>query len=591
MKTNIRKNKKGYIMPLWKEWSTDFLFNLIAKTNNHILGKAAHKAVIKEDVMVTMTDGVRLHTHVIRPKKPGRYPVIMVRSPYVINDFVYRSLLPLFARRGYACVLNSVRGTLASEGDWVPFINEKKDGIDLINWICRQSWCDGNIGGFGGSYLGYVQWGLAGCGHPALKTLFIGVAGASPYHMFWRRGMFRQDIWNVWAAQMMEENRYYMEFPAELYQDALSYSPQLNLGEHLKGKTCDWYTSWITSDRPDAPYWTEGYWGQMKDDVSEIKIPVMLQGGWFDIFLRPQLETYRHLPAEVRKKSRFLIGPWNHGGNTVGQKKLENSERGGMFCIREALDWFDHQLKGRPYPEKTGGIEAYNINTSAWEFFEDDIVPEIYEKYYFSADKALSGPSGLCFSRPDNMTGLNFTYDPNDPVRSKGGNTLGTGAPKDQIGPVKQDRMGERSDVLSFISEPLERDLQLAGKIRAHLCVASDAAATSFTISLCEVEKDGNTYNIRDDISDIRWRNETEIREYASGETAKLEMEMTDVVWKLKKGSRLRVDISSSNFPLYHVHPNSAGSWAAGPEKKTARQTFFCGGENASYIELPVLPK
>lgn len=584
---NNAENKNGYAMSKWKAWVTNTLFNIIAKVNEHILRKATHKSIIKEEIMVPMSDGVKLHTLVIRPKGSGRYPVIMVRSPYVVNDFVYRALLPLFTKRGYVCVLNSVRGTLASEGEWEPLINEGKDGRDLVEWISGQSWCDGNIGGFGGSYLGYAQLGIADCGHPALKTLFIGVAGASPYNTFWRRGMFRQDIWNYWAAQMMEDNRYHMELPSELYEDALTYDRQIELGEHLKGKPCNWHRAWVTSDKPDAPYWTQGYWGHIQDSVPDIKIPIMLQGGWFDIFLRAQMDMYKRLPQDIRQKSRFLIGPWNHGGNVVGQKKLSNTDKGGMFCIKEALEWFDYQLKGEEYKEKLGGIEAYNIGNDSWEYYSNGIAPGNHIRYYLTKEVDKSG--GILSRFAGESSTVEYIYDPKNPVKSHGGNTLGTGVKNKDIGPVEQIAVGSRSDVISFVSEPLEAEMQLAGSIKAHLTVASDAPATAFTICVSEIDSEGHTLNIRDDISDIRWRDEDIFEEYSMGQRVSLKLELIDVMWKLKVGSRIRVDISSSNYPMYHAHPNSIEPWAIGPQKRIARQTVFCGGEDDSYVELPIM--
>lgn len=582
-----RKNKNGYVISSWKAWSINLLFRIIAKVNDHTLGKVTHKSIIEEEVWVPMSDGVKLHALVIRPRAKGKYPVIMVRNPYVINDFLYRALLPLFTRRGYVCVLNSVRGTLASEGEWEPLIHEDKDGRDFVEWISGQSWCDGNIGGYGGSYLGYVQLGIADCGHPALKTLFIAVAGASPYHTFWRRGMFRQEIWNYWAVQMMEDNRYYMKLPPELYREALSYEPQIKLGEHIKGIPCNWYKAWVTSDSPDAAYWTHGYWGHIRNSVSDIKIPVMLQGGWFDIFLRAQMNMYKKLPADIRQKSRFLIGPWDHGGKVVGQKKLSNTDKGGMFCTREALEWFDYQLKGREYKEKLGGIEAYNIGNNRWEYYSDKIVPENYIRYYFA------GHAGKSYGMLSNSTGestrFRYYYDPKDPVKSYGGNVLGTGVKNKDIGPVEQKAIGSRPDVISFVSEPLKAEMQLAGSIKAHLVVSSDAPATAFTICISEADSGGHTLNIRDDISDIRWRDEDTFEKYRPGEKVSLELELIDILWKVKAGSRIRVDISSSNYPIYHTHPNSAEPWAMGPEKRIAMQTVFCGGEDGSYIEFPIL--
>lgn len=587
--TNNSDNLYG--MSPAKRTITKLVFDGIAALADAKLPKATHRALLKEELSIPMEDGVRLHAHIVRPRKSGKYPVILVRSPYVINDFVYRSMLPLLAKRGYVCVLNTVRGAFNSEGEWLPFENERKDGYAVIDWVSKQSWCDGKIGGYGGSYLGYTQWSYADCNHPALKTLCIDVAGTSAYNVFWRRGMFRQEIWTLWATQMMGDNRRMYEHPPALYEEAYRMEPQIKLGEHVKNETCYWYNNWITNDRPDHAYWAEGYWGHLNHAAAKTGVPVMLMGGWFDIFLRPQIDAFRALPEAVREKSRFFIGPWGHGGSAVGDRPLKNSDKGGMFHIGEVLEWFDYQLKGKPYSKKLGVVDAFNVGTDEWMEHQGDIRSNSAVTYHFASrnEQTLENASGaLVRKKPEKKDTVGFIYDPADPVHTICGSALGTGEENPPIGPKEQRKLGERSDVISFISEPLENPVQLCGTIKAVLHVSSDAPATAFTICVSEVEESGYTYNIRDDITDIRWRDEKTVSDYTPGECVRLELELLDISWQIQKCSRIRVDISSSNFPMYHVHPNTTEAWAEATKKRIAHQTVFLGGDTGSYIELPV---
>jgi putative CocE/NonD family hydrolase len=264
-----------------------------------------YKKVKSQRIKIELTDGVRLSGFLTMPKEKKAYPVILVRNPYVSNSFVYEGILPTFSKYGYATLLVEVRGTQTSEGDWLPFENEIADGRQVLDWIAAQPWCDGNIGCFGGSYLGHVQWAVANSHHPALKSLFVQVYGPTPYDTFWRRGMFRQDVWSIWVTQMMDSNRFLMAPPKEQLQECLTYRPQDQIGEHFLGKHVDWYSNWLQNSKPTDPYWSEGFWGDYAKTAEEIAVPILLEGGWNDIFLRPEIEAYRRMPENIRKKAVF----------------------------------------------------------------------------------------------------------------------------------------------------------------------------------------------------------------------------------------------------------------------------------------------
>ena len=251
----------------------------------------------QQEYWISLPDGVKLCTNVYSPSEAGTWPVILVRSPYAAVQMLYSSIIaPVFARYGYAVVLNQVRGALQSEGNWLPFEHEREDGRAVIDWIAQQAWCDGNIGCFGASYLGHTQWSVADYKHPMLKTLYISVYGVDAYNIFYRRGMFRQDVWTVWAAQMMEDNRFKLLMPQDnfaLSQAALAVKPQAALGQDLKGNACPWYEQWIENTTEASPYWSSGFWKELQDSVQNIEIPLFLHGGWFDIFLRTQINSWR----------------------------------------------------------------------------------------------------------------------------------------------------------------------------------------------------------------------------------------------------------------------------------------------------------
>lgn len=537
---------------------------------------------------IPMPDGVALHGTLFRPAETESCPVILMRNPYRGNDMMNTAIYgPAFAKHGYAYLTVDVRGALKSEGEWLPFENERRDGRAVIDWIAAQSWCDGNIGTMGSSYLGHTQWCIADYPHPALKAMYIGVYGIHPYHTFYRRGMFRPELWTTWAAQMMEDNRWKMMMPPETYElarKAWEVRPANCLGETLKGKHCGWYEKWISSTRESDAYWSGGFWKELEESVNEIRLPVFLHGGWFDIFLRSQIDTFRRLPEAVREKSRFVIGPWNHSGMTGGCLEYPNEDALGLFQLKSALEWFDYQLKGKEYPHALGAVEAYQIGQGTWEIWKGGLAQGKRQDWYLHADGSMDR------QRQTQGSARSYTYDPADPVRTCGGNLLVNN--RDPMGTPEcstwQPDIGSREDVLSFRSEVFDRETKLVGSIGCRLWVASGAPATAFTVKVCEEFADGRSVNIRDDITDIRWLDDGRIQDYTPGTIRELKLDLVETCWQIKAGSRLRVDISSSNFPAYHAHPNVTGCWAAAEEVQPARQTVYFDGGHASCLMLPV---
>jgi hypothetical protein len=558
------------------------------KTKNN-LPKAQYSRIIKQECNIEMSDGIKLAAMVQKPNEEGAWPVIIIRNPYVAAEGMYANLiLPIFAQQGYVAIHVRVRGSITSEGDWLPFENERKDGREVVDWVARQKWCNGNIGTYGSSYCGHTQWSIADYEHPALKTMFISVFGAKPYNLFYRRGMFRQDIWTDWAATMMGDNRFKATFSKQFKKKIFEVKSQKYLGKEINGEDYDWYDKWICNTKQTDMYWSEGFWKEFENCIEKIKIPLFLHGGWYDIFLRSEIETFRQLPENIRKKSRFVIGPWGHGGSAVGNAlEFPGEDTLGFLQIKGALEWFNFHLKGMDYHQAVGVVETYNIGENRWQVWENDIKPHTKINYYLNTDEKENGK--LCSNQPDFSKTVRYEYDPKYPTPSCGGTLLSSvrRGTKDNCC-LFQPKVGEKPGVVSFLSEPMDNNLHMAGAIKAHIFVSSSVSATAFSITVMEMFSDGQSVNIRDDITDIRWRDENRIENYVPESIVELEIIMLDCAWMIKKGSRLRIDITSSNYPAYHVHPNNEENWYETIKTSTAIQTLYCGGEYPSRIELPI---
>lgn len=545
-----------------------------------------------EDVRVEMSDGAKLMTRIFFPEGDGPWPAILVRNPYQQVNADLQGFLPLFAKHGYAVVHQQVRGTFDSAGEWLPFEHERADGRDTLRWLAGQTWMNGNIGTYGNSYLGHVQWSVADVVPPQVKAMYVSVFGGEPYGLFYENGMFKLGLWTFWAAMMMEPNRNAaLRLPEQREQffRAARARPHIDIDCGLIGKESPWYRRWVSSPDPGDAYWNAGFWGDIGDVAARTRVPVLFQGGWFDCFLADQLKTFRELPEETRKISRFLIGPWHHANQTGGELAYPNEHAAGHPLMKAALEWFDHHLKGAPCVRRKGVIEAYVIGEGEWQTWEDEIRPAGVRRLYLHA--ARDGGCGTLTLRPaERESGISYVYDPHDPVPSKGGSLLVNysdfGRPPECS--VAQDEPGTRQDVLTFVSDPLPQPLRIAGAIRVRLRVGSTAEDTAFTAKFMERMPDGRAFNIQDGIMSLAYRGGTDRSlAYTPGQVAEIEWELPPIAWTIQPGSSIRLDVSSSNFPAYHAHPNVAGVWSLCEEARPATQTVYCGGASPSHADIP----
>lgn len=546
---------------------------LMAKLMTELPAPVYEKAVRRE-IPIVLSDGVKLAGVAYFPEGEGPFPVILHRFPYGPSEFPEHDLAgELFAKQGYVYFTNRCRGTGLSEGHICAFEQETADGLEVLDFVSRQEWCDGNIGTYGASYMGHVQWSIAGTKNPALKTMYIQVYGGHPYETFYRNGMLRQDIWQSWVTGNGGNARNRSEEEAlKMHQKAFEIKPPERIGEILLGDPVEWAKRIFTCPEEAGDTWQEGFWKELEDNAKGLELPVLLQCGWFDLFLQSQLDSWRALPKQTREKSLCLVGPWDHYGFTNGVLPYPDNDKYGVMQIKTTLQWFGHFLKGEPLELPVGGVEAYSIGSNVWKFWEDDIAASgRYQLYLGSHTLQEDGPENGKYT---------YTYDPEHPVAS-----LALGLNK---GTVLAPKAGEREDegVYSFVSAPLEHDVKLAGKMRAELFVSSTAPATAFTVGLFE-ERGEDAYLILNDITDIRYEKGRFVP-YEPGTVKKIVLESQDIVWTFQKGYRIRIDVSSSDFPWYNAHNNTMVVWGKATESAVAENTIYFGEETPSQIILPV---
>ena len=522
--------------------------------------------------MLPCKDGVRLRTLYYRPKADGPFPVIVQRSCYPQSENSLRVHAEELCKKGFAVVIQMCRGTVGSEGVWEPNVNDRSDGLDLMNHLNALTWVD-CMGYQGASYLAFTGWVMADAMPEKCRSMYLTVYGTSRHTSAYKDGLFRQDILTAWAMGNAG-------FPVTAdYLTSAAYRPQVEVDEALWGRKLPWYRDWITNTGAADPYWCDGFWKMLQDIPGKMKIPVFIAEGWYDHHLGSALKGYESLAPEVKAHTVLNIGPWNHSFRPAIYGHT-NQQNGNSREALNALDWFYETLVEKKLPE--GKVNAYFIGADAWKAFDRyPFAPAGEAKFYFGAQHTLEKVPG------DSAT-LSYTYDPQNPVFSHGAESLFH--THTEIGSLKQPECNWRDDVISFVSEPLTENLTVLGPIKAQLYVSTDAEDTAFTVKIMEVFENGEAYNIRNGITTLGYRNGSRERiAYEPNAVEKIEITCWDVAWELKKGSRLRVDISSSNFPEYSVHPNKAGVWSEIKETVPAKQTLYFGKEHPARIMLPLI--
>ena len=567
--------------------------------------------VLKES-MVSMRDGVRLYTKLYFPKNEleSTWPVIVIRDPYGNKNPNMVLASEEFAQNGYAVVLQHCRGTAGSEGEWIPHVNERNDGIDTLNWVAKQPWMNGNIGTFGLSYRGFTQWAEADQLPLEVKTMVIAQFGLDRYKQMYQDGMFRMDLITSWAVRnsgiKSEHDIGY------LYKKALGIRPHIEMDMALYGVEMPWYRDLIQNVNSTDEFWNTGVWPELLKIPPKMSVPALFLAGWFDYYLPMMLDNIMEVPKEIKDGSHLQIFPVAHGFSMPGDLSpfpnsrledkplgLENKMSSELKIMPYALEWFEYKLKGKSYSKPIGGVEAYVIGSGEWKLMENWPPKHSYKRFYLATDEVKGYKGGKLSEKADERaSSLTYVYDPDNPFYAKGADSVFAYLQelyKDyspMAGPVLQDLPGSRSDVLTFISEPFEEEATIAGNIVTKLSVKTNVEDTSFTVKVIEIRPNGEAYNIRNSITSLAYRNGAkEEQEYTAGTIVDIRMELRPIAWKIQKGSRIRLDISSSNFPEYNVHLNNRGPWSEQQRAIKASQTVYFGNQHNSYIEIPIESK
>jgi len=543
---------------------------------------------------VAMRDGVKLYADVYRPAAPGKYPVLVVRTPYgTQRDGMHENLIK-FAQRGYAVVTQDVRGRFESEGKWEPFRNEAKDGYDTIEWAAAQNWSNGKVATQGGSYLGHTQWAAASQSPPHLLAMYPAVASTNIYATWLTRGgAFRLSFNYGWGVVRMPNRIMLPQYwhteaytPEELkYDRILTHLPLKDGDLRSANYAVQHYRDWLKHQSFDE-YW-KGI--SSEDRFEKITVPAHTLGGWFDIFLGGTINGYTGMRAragseKARKETKMIIGPWGHGPS----QKFGDIDFGPSAMVNafdHELRWFDHYLKGEDNGiDREAPVRLYYMGANVWRDEQDWPIPgTTFTPFYLSSGRKVS------LEKSSDTGSDQYLYDPANPVPTIGGNNC-CGSPT-LAGPKDQRPLERRPDVLVYTGEVISAPVAIAGPVKMHLFASTDGRDTDWMVKLVDVYPDGFAMNIAEGMLRARFHQGLDKPELLTpGQVYEFEIDLLGTANVFQPGHRIRVDITSSNFPQFDRNPNTGDDLGASATVRTAAQTVFHGGVRASSIVLPVVP-
>ncbi|NPV46562.1 MAG: CocE/NonD family hydrolase [Armatimonadetes bacterium] len=548
---------------------------------------------ILRNVRVPMRDGVTLATTVYLPLGEGPWPVVLVRTAYNRVPIIGTG----FAQKGMAFVSQDVRGRYDSEGAWYPFTAEERDGFDTLEWLVSQPWCNGRVGMFGDSYLAATQFYAALSGHPALAALnprFM--AGDCWKRAYYCDGAFSLGLtWSWLCFETCARTSEAALMPCFDVRGILQSLPLLTIDEASGAAPVREYRDYVTHSR----------YGELWDVLNvrqrfdRVRAPMLLTGGWYDYYAGETFYNYLALrqqapTPELRDSHRVIVGPWTHGVNassTLGEVDF------GPEALRKnghTERWLEGLLAGKaPADILPAPLRLFVMGANEWrDEWEWPLARTHYTDYFLRAGGGLS-PTPPGEEEPDR-----YTYDPADPVPTRGGNhSIGPYNPGlyelAPPGPYDQRPIEARDDVLVYTSDELAEDLEVTGPVTVTLYASSSAPDTDFVARLCDVHPDGRSINITEGVIRARFREGVwgapTLMEPGQVYEFSLDLQATSNVFR--RGHRLRLDVTSSCFPLWDRNLNTGEDPATATRMAVARQTIHHDETYPSRITLPVIPR
>ncbi|MCK4660534.1 MAG: CocE/NonD family hydrolase [Phycisphaerae bacterium] len=576
-----------------------------------LLSKPRYEITVEQNVNVPMRDGLELATDIYRPLADGRFPAILVRTPYKkeMSELEAR----YYARRGYVFAVQDCRGRFGSPGAWEPFVNEAADGYDSIEWLASQTWCTGKVGMIGASYKAWVQWWAACLRPPHLVTIIPNVSPPDPFYAIpYDHGVFSL-LGSIWWADVLESEATadlsgatYSRIGEKDYHQLLRALPVIDLDKAVLGKENPYWRKWIAHPALD------GYWEKVSflDRLKDVNIPVFHQSGWFDGTGIGAKLNYLRMVSLGHRHQKLVLGPWGH--TPVARRRHGDHDFGPEAVIdleRAYLRWFDYWLKGVGNGiAREPLVSIFVMGSNHW--LHGNTYPlegTRYEKWYISSrgyantsrgDGWLTTDMPPVTARPDR-----YTYDPGDPTpdpqryhdpEDTSADTekkVRSAEEKKQARDAYHEKVtSSRRDILVYQSRRFRKPYTFAGPISAVLYASSSAPDTDWFVRLLEVGKEGKLLQLAEGKVRARYRDSLKSsKPLIPGKVYEYHIDLWQTGITIPPGHRLRVEIVSASFPTFSRNLNTGGHNETETEHQVAQQTIYHQPQYPSHIVLPVI--
>jgi putative CocE/NonD family hydrolase len=590
----------------FRKCASCLLFMLVAVLSRFSIAVDLPTLIVERGVPVKMRDGTILRADIYRPNAPGKFPILLTRTPYDKNNDLEFSLKGV--ARGYIVINQDVRGRYTSDGEWYPFLHESDDGYDTIEWAASLPYSDARVGMYGGSYVGATQM-LAAIANPPHLAGICPVVTASNYHDGWtyQGGAFEQWFNESWTSGLAEEtlNRTVRQrvnaqngiATLPLTDYPLFPLPQSSSNAELLRTLAPYFLDWLAHPSYDE-YWTR--WA-IEEHYANIRVPSLTVAAWYDIFLGGSLHNYIGLKEHAgddsaRVGQRLLVTIGGHAGSA---QKVGDVDFGPAAPFDEdavTLKWYDHLFKNAAN-DFAGAkrVRIFVMGANQWRD-EDDwpLVRAKPAKYYLhSGGKANSatGDGMLSTTAPSSEKTDQYTYDPSNPAPTIGG-PLCCDSAHLEPGPRDQRTLETRQDVLIYSTPALPDDVEVTGPVRLDLFAKSSAVDTDFVAKLVDVNPDGFAQNLSEGIVRARYRNSQHTPELLKpGEIYQFSIDLWATSNVFRRGHRLRLEISSSNFPRFDRNTNTGDDTAHARKFALAENAIFHDAGHPSALILPIVPR
>lgn len=570
--------------------------------------------VIDKNVSVPMRDDVVLKADIYRPSSEGKFPVLIQRTPYNKEMWLITAstMDPVrAAAAGFAVVIQDVRGRWASEGGvFFPYRDEEPDCEDTIAWAAEQEWSSGAVGCYGLSYMGANTWLGAVSGHDALGAISPTTAPNGFWeNNFWRNGALQLSTLVTWALRVIGPSALFRagkslpELAARLNELADAND---DFSELVQERPLNELTAGHKEDENFVPFlyemfkhatpdeWTDSILLNNRHD--QVKVPALIIAGWHDLLLGADLEHFAGMKTRggsesARNNTRIIIGPWSHGMfmNMVGQVDFGFRSSGLFMDLKEDLTtlhlrWFNRWLKGEDNGiDKEAPVKLFVQGINRWRDEQEwPLARAKNADWYLGQDGTFGPDSPGVDETPDS-----YVFDPENPCPTRGGTLLMP--PKYTPGPVDQTDILNRHDVLVYTSETIAQDFEVTGEVNAILYASTSAADTDWVVKLCDVHPDGKTYNVCDGVLRASYQTLKTGQNFEPGQIIRWDISLLATSMVFKEGHRLRVLITSSDFPRYDRNPNTGEIAVEATESISALQRIYHNEEFPSRLILPVV--